>query len=54
MPGISHWLLDMVLWIFMEERRVLAEEEAIWVNRSGEGLREPVEGDAVKNLIDRR
>lgn len=54
MPGVPERLLDMILRIFVEESRVLAEEEAIGVDGPGEGLSEPVEGDAVKNFVDRR
>ena len=54
MPGVSERLLDVILWIFVEERRIVAEEESIGVNGSGERLREPVERDAVEDLVERR
>ena len=51
MPRVPKRLLDSPSWVWVEKFWLRAEELSVAVDRSREGLREPVEGCAIEHLI---
>jgi hypothetical protein len=51
MPRVAHGFLDIEVRIVVEKRWVCAEELAVRVNGSWEGVGEPVEGDGVEEFV---
>lgn len=51
MPCVAHWLLDIVRRVVVEEGWLFAEELSVWIDGSWKRLCEPVQCDAVENLV---
>ena len=51
MPRVSKRFLDSPSWVRMEKFWLRTEELAVAVDRSREGLREPVKGCAIEHLV---